>query len=152
MSQKENELSRRLQEAVNHLITSGIINQQQDLVDILSKTKFTVSRWLNGDATEKNIKEFLLHFRDIFNEDYLLKGEGFLLKGSEIKKHSEDDERLRLQTINYSVYKDLCEERSQLFARIVELERENATLQFKITMLERPSNTEIPPKEGKGAL
>ncbi len=152
MSQKENELSRRLQEAVNHLITSGIINQQQDLVDILSKTKFTVSRWLNGDATEKNIKEFLLHFRDIFNEDYLLKGEGFLLKGSEIKKHSEDDELLRLQTINYSVYKDLCEERSQLFARVVELERENATLQFKITMLERPSNTEIPPKKGKGAL
>lgn len=152
MSQKENELSRRLQEAVNHLISSGIINQQQDLVDILSKTKFTVSRWLNGDATEKNIKEFLLHFRDIFNEDYLLKGEGFLLKGSEIKKHSEDDELLRLQTINYSVYKDLCEERSQLFARVIELERENATLQFKITMLERPSNTEIPPKKGKGAL
>lgn len=82
MVQKQKEWSKRLKEAVGYLNKTGRIVNQQELADILGYKRENVSRYINGDPTQKFVSKFAVVFSDIFNVEYLLNGEGQLLKKS----------------------------------------------------------------------
>lgn len=82
MVQKQKEWSKRLKEAVGYLNKTGRIINQQELADILGYKRENVSRYINGDPTQKFVSKFAVVFSDIFNVEYLLNGEGQLLKKS----------------------------------------------------------------------
>ncbi len=82
MVQKQKEWSKRLKEAVGYLNKTGRIVNQQELADILGYKRENVSRYINGDPTQKFVSKFAVVFSDIFNIEYLLNGEGQLLKKS----------------------------------------------------------------------
>lgn len=82
MMQKQKEWSKRLKEAVGYLNKTGRIVNQQELADILGYKRENVSRYINGDPTQKFVSKFAVVFSDIFNVEYLLNGEGQLLKKS----------------------------------------------------------------------
>lgn len=74
---------KRFKEALDHLRKIGRIANQKQLADILYKTPETISRVVSGkgnNPTDKFMLDFARAFSDIFNEDYLVKGEGVLLK------------------------------------------------------------------------
>lgn len=71
-----------IQAAVRYLKGQGIITKQQDIVDKTGYTKSTVSLALNGNEkylTDSFIKEFNKAFEGLFNEKWLLTGEGKML-------------------------------------------------------------------------
>ena len=82
MEQKQKEWSKRLKEAIDYLNKTERITNQQELADILGYARANVSRYINGDPTQKFMSKFAVVFSDIFNVEYLLSGEGQLLKKS----------------------------------------------------------------------
>ena len=82
MEQKQKEWSKRLKEAIDYLNKTERITNQQELADILGYARANVSRYINGDPTQKFVSKFAVVFSDIFNVEYLLSGEGQLLKKS----------------------------------------------------------------------
>lgn len=82
MEQKQKEWSKRLKEAIDYLNKTERITNQQELADILGYARANVSRYINGDPTQKFVSKFAVVFSDIFNVEYLLSGEGRLLKKS----------------------------------------------------------------------
>ena len=82
MEQKQKEWSKRLKEAIDYLYKTERITNQQELADILGYARANVSRYINGDPTQKFVSKFAVVFSDIFNVEYLLSGEGQLLKKS----------------------------------------------------------------------
>lgn len=82
MEQKQKEWSKRLKEAIDYLNKTERITNQQELADILGYARANVSRYINGDPTQKFVSKFAVVFSDIFNVEYLMSGEGQLLKKS----------------------------------------------------------------------
>lgn len=82
MEQKQKEWSKRLKEAIDYLNKTERITNQQELADILGYARANVSRYINGDPTQKFVSKFAVVFSDIFNVEYLMSGEGRLLKKS----------------------------------------------------------------------
>lgn len=82
MEQKQKEWSKRLKEAIDYLNKTERITNQQELADILGYARANVSRYINGDPTQKFMSKFAVVFSDIFNVEYLMSGEGRLLKKS----------------------------------------------------------------------
>lgn len=82
MEQKQKEWSKRLKEAIDYLNKTERITNQQELADILGYARANVSRYINGEPTQKFVSKFAVVFSDIFNVEYLLSGEGQLLKKS----------------------------------------------------------------------
>lgn len=83
MSQDRAMKYKRFKEAFDYLRQTERILNQKDLADILHKTPETVSRVISGkgnNPTDKFLLDFARAFADIFNEDYLVKGSGQLLK------------------------------------------------------------------------
>lgn len=74
-----------LKEAYEHLRSLGIVHTQKGIADKVKYNKSAVSQALNGVegyVTSNFVSAFNEAFGGIFNEDYLLRGEGTLLKGS----------------------------------------------------------------------
>lgn len=82
MEQKQKEWSKRLKEAIDYLNKTERITNQQELADILGYARANVSRYINGEPTQKFVSKFAVVFSDIFNVEYLMSGEGQLLKTS----------------------------------------------------------------------
>ena len=79
---QQKEWSKRLKEAIDYLNKTERITNQQELADILGYARANVSRYINGDPTQKFMSKFAVVFSDIFNVEYLMSGEGRLLKKS----------------------------------------------------------------------
>ena len=76
----------RFNKAYAYLVWQGKIQKQEDLAELMHSTGPNVSSALAGRAsvlTDKFIIRFHAQFADIFNLDYLLNGEGELLKEQE---------------------------------------------------------------------
>lgn len=76
-----------LKEAYEHLRNLGIVHTQKDIADKVKYNKSAVSQALNGIegyVTSNFVSAFNEAFGGIFNEDYLLRGEGTLLKDAPI--------------------------------------------------------------------
>ena len=74
-----------LKEAYEHLRRLGIVHTQKGIADKVKYNKSAVSQALNGIegyVTSNFVSAFNEAFGGIFNEDYLLRGEGTLLKDS----------------------------------------------------------------------
>lgn len=72
-----------LKEAYEHLRSLGIVHTQKDIADKVKYNKSAVSQALNGIegyVTSNFVSTFNEAFGGIFNEGYLLRGEGTLLK------------------------------------------------------------------------
>lgn len=72
-----------LKEAYEHLRSLGIVHTQRDIADKIKYNKSSVSQALNGAngyVTSNFISAFNEAFGGIFNEAYLLRGKGTLLK------------------------------------------------------------------------
>lgn len=80
---------KRFKEAFDYLKLIERISNQKDLADILHKTPETISRVVSGkgnNPTDKFLIDFARAFSDVFNEDYILHGNGVLLKEQSIKQ------------------------------------------------------------------
>ena len=74
-----------LLEAENHLRVQGKVHKREDIVKATGKDKSSVSKAFSGKKrflTAGFVSAFNEAFGGIFNEDYLLRGEGTLLKDS----------------------------------------------------------------------
>lgn len=83
MNQDRTKKYKRFKEAFEYLKQTERIVTQKDLADILHKTPETVSRVIAGkgdNPTDKFLLDFARAFSDIFNESYLVSGNGQLLK------------------------------------------------------------------------
>lgn len=72
-----------MEEAVNYLRSKLLVIKQQDIADAMGASKSTVSSMIGGHPKFYNrsrIASFNSAFGGIFNEEYLLGGEGTLLK------------------------------------------------------------------------
>lgn len=81
----------RLKEAYLYLRGRGIVHTQQDIANMMKKPKSNISRAFNGHEdylTEGFLADFYKKFSDIFNEDWLINGEGsMLVTGGNISSH-----------------------------------------------------------------
>lgn len=83
MQGKTRKRIRQIDEAFDHLKSKALIHSQQDVADIMGVPKEIVSLMANGAPKGYNsnrIAAFNAAFGGIFNEEYLLGGEGTLLK------------------------------------------------------------------------
>ena len=83
MSNEQKLKSNRFKEAVDYLKETGRINSQKDLAETLHVTQETISRVLKcqgKNPTDKFLINFARVFYEDFNEEYILNGEGELLK------------------------------------------------------------------------
>ena len=75
-----------LREAYNYLRFCGVVHSQMDIAEALKKDKSAVSKALSGTPrflTRGFVSSFNAAFGGIFNEAYLLRGEGTLLNDPE---------------------------------------------------------------------
>ena len=73
----------RLSGAIEYLKNNGIIHKQQDIAKKMQSDKSNVSRALSGDEkylTDNFIKRFNAAFGNRFNIEWLIKGEGEMLR------------------------------------------------------------------------
>ena len=73
----------RLSEAIEYLKSNGMIHKQQDIAERMQADKSNVSRALSGDEkylTDNFIKRFNVAFGNRFNVEWLIKGEGEMLR------------------------------------------------------------------------
>ncbi|TFD94641.1 hypothetical protein E2605_14810 [Dysgonomonas capnocytophagoides] len=87
-------MKERLKKAFNHLKVLGLISNQQDLADKMKYARASVSKALNGHdgyLTDNFITEFCNKFPQIFNPNWLLTGEGEMLKDSQPAKPEEGE-------------------------------------------------------------
>ena len=77
------DVGRRFKEAYQHLREKAIVHTQKDFAKLLGSNEANVSRLFRGDArytTSSLVSRITLASGITFNEDYLLRGEGTLLK------------------------------------------------------------------------
>lgn len=77
------ERGKRLEEAINYLISIGRIKTQKDFAEAVECTPTQVSKAKKGSVkamTTNFIKKVLAGFEGVFNEEYLLDGVGDLVK------------------------------------------------------------------------
>lgn len=125
MEQKDLERGKRLKEVFNYLIEKGQVSTQKDFADKIGCTPGQISKamkGLQGQITDSLIRKVYAKFADLFNEKYLLEGKGSLLKESVNADVSTNDENTGFEAL----YKKALE-------RIIELERENAVLLFRLS-------------------
>lgn len=85
----------RLNKAMRYLISSELISgkaPQKDIADKMGANKSSVTHAYNGDVrylTNKFFRRFNNAFDSIFNEDWLLTGEGEMLKNHPKKENSQ---------------------------------------------------------------
>ncbi len=75
----------RMQTAFNYLRLEGLANNQRNLSEKVGTTPSNVSKALKGDErflTDKFLRRFNAAFGNVFNEDWLLTGEGEMLRPS----------------------------------------------------------------------
>lgn len=73
----------RLAAAFEFLKSNGLAHKQQDVADKIKTDKSNFSRALKGDArfiTDSFLRRFNTAYGDLFNEDWLLTGEGSMLR------------------------------------------------------------------------
>lgn len=78
---------KNINEAMNYLIYKKMISSQEELAKKMSITKESVSRALNGNKsylTDKFLNKFNETFDGVFDINWLLKGEGEMLRSSNI--------------------------------------------------------------------
>lgn len=79
------ERTQRFNEAYDYLIWRHVIRKQGDLGKIMGTSRTNISAALNGNPkvlTESFMRRFYLQFQQYFNLDWLLYGEGEMLKDS----------------------------------------------------------------------
>lgn len=108
----------RINEAYQYLYKKGIIHEQKDLAAIMKASKSNISSALSGKTsvlTDSFIRRFCDAFKDTFNENWLLKGEGEML--IEVKKEPMSLEER---------FDDLMKQHKQLLS-ILEADRDSYT-------------------------
>lgn len=73
---------KRIATAIEYLKSIGSVHKQQDVEERMGATESSLSRALKGDAkylTDKFILRFNKAFGNVFNEDWLIGGEGEML-------------------------------------------------------------------------
>lgn len=116
---------KRLGEAVEYLRSTKRIRTQKELADKVGCSANQISRAIAGsrkDMTSKLLGRINRYFDEIFNEEYILEGEGTLLKEPVKTEKLANDEGSGFEVL----YKKALE-------RIIELERENAVLLFQLS-------------------
>lgn len=116
---------KRLGEAVEYLRSTKRIRTQKELADKVGCSANQISRAIAGsrkDMTSKLLGRINRYFDEIFNEEYILEGEGTLLKEPVKTEKLANDEGSGFEAL----YKKALE-------RIIELERENAVLLFQLS-------------------
>lgn len=100
----------RLQKAYRYLQQEKIVSTQEDLAKKLGFKRTSVTKALNdtdGYLTDSFIEKFYNRFSDIFNESWLVKGEGSMLKSENIKKEEVreiDPEYIEVELISKYAY------------------------------------------------
>lgn len=100
----------RLQKAYRYLQQEKIVSTQEDLAKKLDFKRTSVTKALNdtdGYLTDSFIEKFYNRFSDIFNESWLVKGEGSMLKSENIKKEEVreiDPEYIEVELISKYAY------------------------------------------------
>lgn len=103
-------MKNRLKKAFSHLKVLGLISNQKDLGEKMGYARASISKAMNGYEgylTDNFIKEFCISFPNIFSENWLLTGQGNMLKSDsnnlevsepqvEYKKKSEDFSALQI--------------------------------------------------------
>lgn len=82
----------RLESAFNYLRSNGIAFTQQDIANGMNVDKGNISRVFNGDTrylTNKFLTRFNNTYNNIFNNDWLLYGEGEMLKSKNLPEKDE---------------------------------------------------------------
>ena len=72
----------RLKEAYRYLRDRGVVHTQQDIASRMRKPKTNVSSAFNGNEkylTDKFLMDFNKAFKGIFNEDWLISGDGLMI-------------------------------------------------------------------------
>lgn len=80
--------------AFDYLKSKGKLHKQQDVADVMKTDKSNISRALRGDSrflTDRFLKRFNAAFGNIFNEKWLLTGEGEMLSPSVSQTVSGDN-------------------------------------------------------------
>ena len=81
----------RLRKAFEYLRNSGIVHTQKDVANAMGATPPNVSSAFKGETkvlTDSFINRFNVAFDNVFNEEWLLTGEGEMLNSS--KSHKEE--------------------------------------------------------------
>lgn len=79
------ERTQRFNEAYDYLVWRHVIRKQGDLGSIMGTSRTNISAALNGNPkvlTESFLKRFYIQFQQYFDLDWLLYGEGEMLKDS----------------------------------------------------------------------
>ena len=106
----------RFNKAFAHLQGERMIKTQADLAVILKASEGTISRALKGDKnslTENLLKRFCLSF-PIFNLNWLLTGEGEMLKASQMPQ--EEDKKKESVSVQPDIQKWLMKQNEELVA------------------------------------
>ena len=119
------ERGNRLNEVYKYLVKTNHVKTQKQFAETIGCTPGQISKAMKGnpkDMTPGLIRKVCSTFGGIFNEAYLLNGEGILLKEQDKEQHSIDTDQ---RTVEYSIYKEALD-------RIIELEKENALLRLQL--------------------
>lgn len=112
---------KRFKQAVDYLKDIGRIHKQQDIADKLEMGKARISEALQGKAakfTEGFVKRFASAYSDYINEDWLLTGEGGMIKvdRNRFRPHIPEDLVMvaasPMGTAIGSVTEDECQQRA----------------------------------------
>lgn len=77
---------KRINEAFNYLRNKGLIRTQKDLANLMHASESNISKALKGDEailTDRFLRRFSAAFSGLFNENWLLLGEGEMLISGE---------------------------------------------------------------------
>lgn len=84
-----NDIKDRLKQAYHHLKGAGLIDDQKDLADKMGYSRTSISKALNGYEdylTESFVIKLHQTFSNVFSKEWLLTGEGDMLKSDEDSK------------------------------------------------------------------
>ena len=129
------ERGKRFEEVYKYLVDNKVVSTQKDFAEKIGCTPGQISKAMKGshkDMTTGLIRKVCSVFGDIINKNYLLNGEGKMLKEQPNEMVVQNDER----KVEDSVYKGLYE---KALNTIKELTGENAVLRFQLNQLK---NTE----------
>lgn len=97
------EKKERLKEAFDYLRSKGEVHTQADIADRMNASRPNVSSAFKGDVkclTDKFLIRFNKAFGDIFRVDWLLTGEGSMLRPTSIEQKVGDVKNSTLKEVN----------------------------------------------------
>lgn len=124
----------RLKDAYRYLRDRGVVHTQQDVANLMKKTKTNVSSAFNGNEkylTDKFLMDFNKAFGRVFSDDWLISGDGLMVINGNINQSGDNNSSNNSGTIhnttnNYRGYggadKKAAQDILDIGDRITELE------------------------------